>query len=387
MRSLTLPPYGGRYGPRVISPDLSPETLVVAAGRPEKAPDAPVNVPVVLSSTFHAGGPIAYGRSSNPSWEAFEEVVGALEGGRALAFASGMGAISAVLDLVPLGGVVVVPNHSYSGTAARLRDLEAAGRVTARLVPVDDPDAIAAALPGAALLWLESPTNPAMEVCDLPAAIAAAKAAGVPTVCDNTFAGPLVQRPLALGADLVLHSATKSLAGHSDVLMGVVVTGDDDWYARLLRVRTLVGAIPGPFEAWLALRGLRTLALRMRQSQASALELATRLQGHPAVRDLRYPGLPGDPGHQVAARQMDGFGAILAFETVGDAGTAERFCDATRLLIHATSLGGVESLIERRRRWVEERPDIPETLIRVSVGIEDVDDLWADLEQALDSIL
>ncbi len=371
----------------MISPDLSPQTLVVSAGRPEKAPDAPVNVPVVLSSTFHAGGPIGYGRSSNPSWEAFEEVLGALEGGRALSFASGMGAISAVLDLVPPGGVVVVPNHSYSGVAARLRDLEAAGRVTARLVPADDADAIAGALDGAALLWLESPTNPAMEVCDLPAAIAAAKAAGVPTVCDNTFAGPLVQRPLALGADVVVHSATKSLAGHSDVLMGAVVTADDGWYERVLRARTLVGAIPGPFEAWLALRGLRTLALRVRQSQDNALELATRLQSHPAVRNLRYPGLASDPGHEVAARQMDGFGAILSFETIGDAGTAERVCDATRLIVHATSLGGVETLLERRRRWVEERPDIPDTLIRVSVGIEDVDDLWDDLRQALDSVL
>jgi cystathionine gamma-synthase len=298
-----------------------------------------------------------------------------------------MGAISAVLDLVPLGGAVVVPDHSYSGVAARLRDLEDAGRVTTRLVPIADAAAIEAALDGAALLWLESPTNPAMEVCDLAAAAAAARARGVLTVCDNTFAGPMVQRPIEHGVDVVLHSATKSLAGHSDVLMGVVITTDDDYHERLLRARTLVGAIPGPFEAWLALRGIRTLALRMRQSQASALELATRLQGHPAVRNVRYPGLPDDPGHAVAARQMDGFGAIIAFETVGDAATAEAFCDATELVIHATSLGGVETLVERRRRWVEERPDIPETLIRVSVGIEDVDDVWADLEQALDSIL
>jgi cystathionine gamma-synthase len=371
----------------VSAPDLSPETLVVAAGRPAKAPDAPVNVPVVLSSTFHAGGPIAYGRSSNPTWEAFEEVVGALEGGRALSFASGMGAISAVLDLVPLGGIVVVPTHSYSGVAARLRDLEAAGRVAVRLVPVDDVEAIEAACEGAALLWLETPTNPALEVCDIAAVTAVARDLGILTVCDNTFAGPLVQRPLELGVDVVVHSATKSLAGHSDVLLGVVVTTNDDYHARLLRTRTLVGAIPGPFEAWLALRGLRTLALRVRQAQGSALELASRLKTHPAVRNVRYPGLPDDPGHAVAARQMDGFGAIVSFETVGDADTAERFCDATRLVIHATSLGGVETMLERRRRWPEERPDIPETLVRLSVGIEDVEDLWADLAQALDSVL
>ena len=191
----------------MISPDLSPQTLVVAAGRPEKAPDAPVNVPVVLSSTFHAGGPIAYGRSSNPSWEAFEEVLGALEGGRALSFASGMGAISAVLDLVPLGGVVVVPHHSYSGVAARLRDLEAAGRVTARLVPADDADAIAGALAGAALLWLESPTNPAMEVCDLPAAIAAAKAAAEKV--NRVVATLVIPRPASQIEPLIRNAATR----------------------------------------------------------------------------------------------------------------------------------------------------------------------------------
>ena len=368
-------------------PSLSPETLVVALGRPAKEPDAPVNVPVVLSATFHAGGPVAYGRTSNPTWEALEEVVGTLEGGRALSFASGMGAISAVLDLVPQGGVVVVSSHSYSGVAARLRDLEAAGRLRVRLVAVQDVETVAAACAGADLLWIETPTNPAMEVCDLTAVVAAAKALGVMVVCDNTFAGPLLQRPIDHGVDVVVHSATKSLAGHSDVLLGIVVTTDDAFHARLLRTRTLVGAIPGPFEAYLALRGIRTLALRVRQAQTSALELARRLQGHPAVTVVRYPGLPDDPGHAIASRQMTGFGAIIAFDTIGTAEDAEAFCDRVRLVTHATSLGGVETLVERRRRWPEERPDIPETLIRLSVGIEDVDDLWADLAAALDSIL
>lgn len=368
-------------------PRLSPETLVVAAGRPAKAPDAPVNVPVVLSSTFHAGGPVAYARTSNPTWEALEEVVGVLEGGRALAFASGMGAVSAVLDLVRPGGVVVVSSHSYSGVAARLRDLEAAGRVVVRLAPVQDAESVAVACEGADLLWIETPTNPAMEVCDLPAVVAAARAHGVLTVCDNTFAGPLLQRPIEHGVDVVVHSATKSLAGHSDVLLGIVVTTDDDYHARLLRARTLLGSIPGPFEAWLVLRGIRTLALRVRQGQASAMELATRLRAHPAVTRVRYPGLPEDPGHGVAARQMRGFGTMVSFETVGTAEDAEAFCDRVELVVHATSLGGVETLVERRRRWPEERPDIPETLIRLSVGIEDVEDIWADLRRALDSIL
>jgi cystathionine gamma-synthase len=369
------------------TPPLSPETLVVSVGRPAKAPDAPVNVPVVLSSTFHAGGPVAYGRTSNPTWEALEDVVGTLEGGRALAFSSGMGAVSAVLDLVPNGGTVVVSSHSYSGVAARLRDLEADGRVVVKLVSVQDAATVATECLGADLLWVETPTNPAMEVCDLAAVAAAARELGVLTVCDNTFAGPMLQRPIEHGIDVVLHSATKSLAGHSDVLLGIVVTTDDAYYDRLLRTRTLVGSIPGPFEAWLALRGLRTLALRVKQSQASALQLAIRLATHPAVTAVRYPGLPDDPGHEIATRQMDGYGALVAFETIGDAATAEAFCERVELITHATSLGGVETLVERRRRWPEERPDIPETLIRLSVGIEDVEDLWADLDQALSSIL
>jgi len=369
------------------TPHLSPETLVVSVGRPAKAPDAPVNVPVVLSSTFHAGGPVAYGRTSNPTWEALEDVVGTLEGGRALAFSSGMGAVSAVLDLVPNGGTVVVSSHSYSGVAARLRDLEADGRVVVKLVSVQDAATVATECVGADLLWVETPTNPAMEVCDLAAVAAAARELGVMTVCDNTFAGPMLQRPIEHGIDVVLHSATKSLAGHSDVLLGIVVTTDDAYHDRLLRTRTLVGSIPGPFEAWLALRGLRTLALRVKQSQASALQLAIRLATHPAVTAVRYPGLPDDPGHEIATRQMDGYGALVAFETVGDAATAEAFCERVELITHATSLGGVETLVERRRRWPEERPDIPETLIRLSVGIEDVEDLWADLDQALSSIL
>jgi len=359
---------------------------VVAAGRPLVEPDAPLNVPVVLSSTFHAGGPIAYARSSNPSWEALEEVVGQLEGGRALSFASGMAAISSVLDLIPNGGVIVLSSHTYSGTSARVRDLEAAGRLTARLVTIDDPDEVAAACVGADVLWIESPTNPAMEICDIAAAVAAARTNGVRTVCDNTFATPLLQQPLELGVDIVVHSATKMLAGHSDVLMGMAITKSDAIWTQLMRARTLLGGIPGPFEAFLALRGVRTLALRLERSQANAMVLAERLVAHAAVTRVRYPGLPDDRGHAVAARQMSGFGSVLAFETVGGVDDAEAVCDAVRLITHATSLGGVETLIERRRRWPEERADIPENLLRLSVGIENVDDLWADLAGALDTI-
>jgi len=366
---------------------LSVDSIVVAAGRPTHDVDGPINVPVVLSSTFHAGGPVAYARTSNPTWEALEEVVGVLEGGTALAFASGMAAISTVMDIIKPGGVVALSAHTYSGAAARMRDLEAAGRVTARLVQIDDPDAIAAACVGADVLWLESPTNPAMEVCDIPAAVKAAHDNGVIVVCDNTFATPINQQPLSMGVDVVVHSATKMLAGHSDVLMGIVVTNDEDIRAKLIRARTLLGGIPGPLEAYLALRGIRTLALRVRQSQASTAILAERLSNHAAVTRVRYPGLSNDPGHAVASRQMNGYGSVLSFETIGDAAAAEKVCDSVTLMTHATSLGGVETLIERRRRWVEERPDIPETLIRLAVGIEDVEDLWADLDGALNTLL
>jgi cystathionine gamma-synthase len=375
----------------MTSPDAAPlhtETTVVAGGRPPRVPGGPLNEPITLSSTYHAGAPVAYGRVSNPTWESLEDVLGTLEGGRALSFASGMGAVNAALELVrAAGGKVVAPTHSYSGTAARMTVLATTRRITLVHVDMQDADAIAAAVQGADLLWLESPTNPAMEVCDLAAAATAAHTAGALVVCDSTFATPLGQQPLKLGCDVVLHSATKFLAGHSDVLLGALVTADDGLYEQLHRARTLLGAIPGPTEAWLALRGIRTLALRMERAQANAGELATRLQQHAAVTRVRYPGLATDPGHAVAQRQMSGYGALVGFETIGDAHAAEAVCAATQVWTHATSLGGVESTLERRRRWAEESADIPDTLIRLSVGIEHIEDLWADLSQALDRIV
>jgi cystathionine gamma-synthase len=204
-------------------------------------------------------------------------------------------------------------------------------------------------------------------------------------VVDNTFATPLLQRPLEWGADVVVHSATKYLAGHADVILGVTVTRDEAWHNRLLAVRTLGGAIPGPLEAWLALRGLRTLHVRLDRAQANAKELAGRLVDHPAVTRVRYPGISSDPGHALAGRQMSGYGAIVSIEIAGGAETAQQTCTETRLWIHATSLGGVESTLERRRRWPDETAAVPESLVRLSVGIEDVEDLWRDLDQALRS--
>jgi cystathionine gamma-synthase len=366
-----------------MTPDLDPSTVVVHAGRPERVPNAPVGESPVFSSTYVAGGDRGYGRFGNDAWTALEETLGELEGGRGLTFASGMAAVAAIADLVPVGGRVVAPQHAYSGVLALFDQQAEAGRLKVDRVNVADTEAVVQAVDGADVLWIESPTNPALEVADLPALTAAGHAAGAIVVVDNTFATPLLQQPLRLGADIVMHSATKFIAGHSDVILGAVVTADDDlWSAIELRRRSL-GAIPGPMEAWLALRGLRTLALRLERAQANAAFLAERLLEHPRVSRVRYPGLPSDPGHERAAAQMSGFGAILSFELGGDAAGAQKVCESTELWVHATSLGGVESMLERRRRWPIEVATIPEDLIRLAVGIEHPDDLWADLEQAL----
>src|SRR6266536_2206235 len=259
----------------------------------------------------------------------------------------------------------------------------ATGRLTVERVDIADTTAVTTAVEGADMLWIESPTNPAMEVADLPVISAAGRRAGATVVVDNTFATPLLQQPLRLGADIVMHSATKFISGHSDVVLGAAITADDALWNAIERRRRNLGAIPGPMEAWLALRGLRTLALRLERAQSNAAFLAERLLQHPRVSRVRYPGLPDDPGHERAAAQMSGFGAILSFELGGDAEGAQRVCESTALWVHATSLGGVESMLERRHRWPIEAPTIPADLIRLAVGIEHPDDLWADLEQAL----
>lgn len=363
------------------------ETVAIAAGRPPRIPGGPVNTPVVFSSTFHAGSEVGYARTSITNWEAFEETLGLLEGGDCLSFASGLAAVSAVLELVPIGGIVVVPDAAYSGTLARLDLLQEANRLTVRRVNVADSEALSRACQGANLVIVESPTNPTMEICDLRALAIHTRANGALLVCDNTFATPLLQRPLALGADVVLHSATKFISGHSDLLMGALVVADHELRDRLHRIRSLTGGVPGPMESFLALRGLRTLALRIKKSQSNAMELATRLTSHPSVVRVRYPGLSDDPGHDLAAAQMDGFGGILAIESVGDPASIEAMCSRTRLWVHATSLGGIESMLERRRRWEDEPHTVPEELIRLTVGCEDIEDLWADLCAALDTLL
>lgn len=358
---------------RTTHSGLSPRTQVVASGRPERAPGAPLNPAVTFTSTYIADGPANYARVDNPSWTPFEQAVGELEGGDALLYSSGMAATTAVLSLVPVGGVVVAPAAAYNGLVSALTDADREGRVHARWVDVTDEAQVTTALEGADLLWLESPTNPLLDVADLAALTRAGHEAGALVAVDNTFATPLLQRPLADGADVVVHSATKYLSGHSDVILGITVTPPGAGEAlrqRLARHRTLGGAIAGPMEAWLALRGLRTLALRLERSCANAAELATRLEGHPRISRVRYPG----------------WGAVVSIEVVGDGdgdAAAEAVAAGTRLWSNSTSLGGVESQLERRRRQPGEPEAVPVNLVRMSVGVEDVEDLWRDLESSL----
>jgi cystathionine gamma-synthase len=384
---------------------LSAETVVVAAGRPPREHDEPVNAPIVLSSTYFGTGALGdgdrgYGRYANPTWDPFEEALGQLEGSElpGLLYASGLAAVSSALSLLPAGGVLVMPTHSYAGSLVMASELAQKGFLELRTVDIGDTEAVKEQLapqgPGAkaaGMLWLESPTNPMLGIADIRELTAAAHAAGAIVVTDNTFSTPLVQQPLSLGSDVVLHSVTKYLAGHSDVVLGALVTSNPDIRAALLHNRTIHGGIAGPFEAWLALRGLRTLALRVERSQASAAVLAERLSKHPQVESIRFPGLSTDPGHERAKSQMKGFGSIVCVQIapvggLDGADAADKLVRALQLWLPATSLGGVESLIERRRRHAAEPLSVPENLVRLSVGIENVEDLWADLKQALDSL-
>lgn len=367
----------------------SPETVAVVAGRPPRQPGSPVSPTVELTSTyvswdpFGATDPGIYGRMNNATWQALEAAVGGLEGGTALCFAAGMAAGAALFSLVPEGGRVVMADSCYGSMLSLAGELAHAGRFVLTLVDVTDTDAVLAALPGADWLVLESPTNPLMQVADLVTLGAAAQQLGVSLAVDNTFATPLLQQPLALGAAVVMHSGTKYLSGHSDVVLGLLVANDDALVDRLRSYRVLHGGILGPMEAWLALRGLRTLAVRLDRQQASAGVLAERLAGHPAISRVRYPGLVHDPGHERAKAQMCGFGGMLSIELAGGREAADELVRRVRLWVPATSLGGVESLIERRRRIPAEPVTVPENLVRLSVGLEHVDDLWSDLEQAL----
>ncbi len=373
---------------------LAAATIAIAAGRPHE-PGSPLNTPIVPATAFRAEEVGGYSRDSNPTWEAFEAVVGALEGGSALAFASGMGAIAAAVEVALAAAadpgvargrdgspVVAAPDVQYSGTRGLLAELQRHGRIELlNYRPADAADALAAAA-AADVLVIETPANPSMEISDI-AALAAATA-GL-SIADNTFATPLVTRPLDLGVDIVVHSASKYLAGHSDSLLGIAVTGDAALQRALHSFRALHGATPGVLEAYLATRGVRTMPLRVAAASANASAIAARLAARADLDEVRYPGLESDPGHVIAAAQMNGFGSVIAFRPAGGPGRADAIVRGTRLWTHATSLGGIESTLERRRCHDFESAEVPDELVRLSVGCEDVEDLWRDLAAALDT--
>ncbi|MCC5949344.1 MAG: PLP-dependent transferase [Nitriliruptoraceae bacterium] len=369
---------------------LRVKTRLALLGRGEPRPGQPLNVPIIAASNFHASTGPELGRGyarndATPGWEAFEALIGDLEGGAAVALASGIGAIAAVLDLLPAGGRVLVPEDSYTGMRALVTDGAAAGgRWKVTTVDMTRDDALFPAIADADLVWLESPSNPMMHLVDIAAVTAAAADAGALVAVDSTFATPLLQSPLELGADLVVHSATKFIGGHSDLLLGVVACATDELHAAVRRRREVAGATPGALECFLALRGARTLALRLAQAQATATALATRLEAHPVVQAVHYPGLRSHPRYALGTTQMRGPGAVLSFE-VADAPTADALCEELRVVTNATSLGGVETTIERRAKLPGQQ-HVPAGLLRLAVGCEHLEDLWDDLDRTLHEV-
>ncbi|WP_228390302.1 cystathionine gamma-lyase [Streptomyces smaragdinus] len=367
----------------------SDATRAVHAGVPERSPYEPPFPGPVFTSHYHlpgdpAGAPYTYARDGNPTWTRLEDALAELESpgtpAHAVTFASGMGAIAAVmLSLLRPGDAVAVPSDAYTLIGGVLRDQLEAYDVEVRAAPTAG-DAQLALLDGVRLLWLETPSNPKLDVCDIRRLAAAAHERGALVAVDNTLATPLGQRPLDLGADLSVASGTKAVTGHSDVLLGYAVTRDESLAARLRLWRKTTGAIPGPMEAWLAHRSLATMELRTRQQAANALAVARALRSRAEVAGVRHPGLPEDPSHARAVAQMSRFGCVVSF-TLPSKEFAERFLAALRLVDDATSFGGVRSSAERRGRWGDE---VPEGFIRLSVGVEDPADLVADLTQALE---
>jgi cystathionine gamma-lyase len=368
-------------------PSYREGTRVVRAGLPEAEQGTPFLPGPTFAAPYHLTGDPAssdyvYGRYGNPSWSAYESALGELEGGTVVLFSSGMAAATSVLlpRLRP-GDVLVAPADCYMGVRSLARSYLGARGVEVRFVPTADPD-FADAIDGASLVWLESPSNPGLDICDLRVLIERAHATNAQVAVDNTFATPLGQRPLELGADFSMASASKYLSGHADLIMGYVAARDPAEADALVDWRIHTGAVPGPFEAWLAHRSLSTLDVRLERACTTAQALAERLVARADLEAVRYPGLEGDPGHALASSQMSRFGTIVCF-TLPSAEHAERFLSACRLVNEATSFGGVQSSAERRARWGGD--DIAEGFIRLNVGCEDQADVIADVEQALDA--
>ncbi len=363
----------------------SVESWLVSAGR-DRRPGSPLNVPPCPASNFVLGERRAYSRDDGtPGWEALEEIVGGLEGGSSVSFASGMAGIAAIFDQLPTGSVVALPDDCYQGVAGLAAAGQARGRWRVDRIDVADTARWVEMCGVADLIWLESPSNPLLAVADLDLICAAQRKPGAILGVDNTFATPLNQRPLALGADVAVQSVTKFIGGHSDLLGGVVTVRDANLLASLRQARELMGATPGTLETFLAVRGVRTLAVRLERAQSNAMILAERLARHPNVTLTRYPGLASHPTHDAARRLLKGFGTIISFDVRGDAPAADAVCAALHLIQHATSLGAVESTIERRAS-IPGQEHLPPGLLRLSVGIEAVEDLWTDLDRALRNV-
>lgn len=362
--------------------EVSLDTWVVAGGRPGQ-PGDPLNPQILTASNFIRGGEFFYSRSDGTATvAALEQIIGGMEGGRGVAFSSGMAAAAAVFDGLPVGSQIVIGDDCYHGVAGLALDGAERGRWDVQRLTLADTAGWVEAAATADLVWLESPSNPLLDVADLTAICGASRKPGNIIAVDNTFATPFNQRPLEFGADLVMHSATKFIGGHGDLLAGIIVTTDGDLEERLLRSRVLTGAFPGALETFLAVRGSRTMALRLERAQTTAGWLAEKLEASSAVDVVRYPGLSSHRTHEVAARVLDGFGAIISFDVAGSPEHADAMIDRLELIWHATSLGGVESTVERRAITAGQE-HLPPTLLRLSVGCEDPEDLWADLQQAL----
>jgi cystathionine gamma-synthase len=373
---------------------LRPETIAAHALRAVDEATGAVVPPIYTSSTYARDENYQpklkenYVRNGNPTLWQTEETIAALEGGpAALLFASGMAAITTLLETVPQGAHVAAPDVMYYGTRDWLKRLEGLGRISLSLFNPETPGALEAALQKGRtdLVWIETPLNPTWGVIDIAAAAQAAHAAGAILAVDATATAAVTTQPLKLGADMVFHSATKYLNGHSDVLAGVLVTGvENQRWADIRMLRTKMGAPLPPLECFLLMRGMRTLFVRYRQASANAMAIARHLERHPGVERVLYPGLSSHPGHAIAARQMrDGFGGMLSFLVKGGFADAQRVCTRLKVIVPATSLGGVESLAEHRKAVEGPSSPVPDNLVRLSTGIEHVDDLIADLEQSL----
>lgn len=368
------------------------ETLAVHAGHEVDPATNAVATPIHLSTTFERDAEgnyphgFIYGRSANPNRQALEQALAALEGGEeAAAFASGLAASNGVLQALAPGDQVIAPTDVYHGMTKLLREVYIRWGLEVSFVDMTIPDEVRRAVtPKTKLIWIETPSNPLLKITDIAAVVEIAHSAGAFCACDNTWA-PIVQRPLDLGADFVMHSTTKYLGGHSDVTGGAIVAkAKSEFFERVREIQTTCGAVPSPFDSWLILRGLRSLPCRMREHSENAMTVATWLADHPRVAAVHYPGLASDAGHEIAARQMSAFSGMLSFEVRGGREAAMAAAGKMQIFIRATSLGGVESLVEHRASIKGEDPRTPQGLLRLSIGLEHPDDLIEDLAQALE---